>query len=94
MSDHKYVINVKTGVVHGRNKSLDGHPDCRPYYPEDAPKPVEAPAVEAPKRRKAKSEGVSAAAAAVAAAESAISATAAIEEVDFTNAATSAGAEE
>ena len=74
MSDHIFVKNRKTGVVFGRNKQLDAHPDCVPYWPENAeppapvaPDPVaEAPAPVAPRKR---ASSKASAAAAVAAAE-------------------------
>lgn len=90
MSDHKFVINRKTGVVFGRNKQLDAHPDCVPYYPE-----AEKPAAVAPpsKRSRKAASPATTAAAAIAAAETAATP---IEEVDFTQAAAQAdaGAEE
>ena len=83
MSDHKFVKNRKTGVVFGRNKHLDAHPDCVPYWPEnDAPKPepvIEvvdvAPAPVAPRKRaSAKASAAAAIAAAEAGAEEVVAA--------------------
>ena len=97
MSDHTHVINRKTGVVFGRTKQLDAHPDCMPYFPPvaaaaPAPKPVPAAPATPPKKpagKGKKSETVSAAAA-IDAAEAAI---APIEEVDFTKAVADASEE-
>lgn len=91
MAEHTHVINRKTGVVHGRTKQLDNHPDCMPYFPpaEQAAAPASG-AKPAGKGKGKRSEAVSAAAS-IAAAEAAA---APIEEVDFTRAVQDAGAEE
>lgn len=84
MSDHKFVRNIKTGVVFGRTKQLDTHPECQPYWPERE-KPVAAPkaAVVAPKTSgKKASERTTAAAAAAKAAADAGDAAAALEAGD------------
>lgn len=43
MSDHKFVRNRKTGVIFGRNASIERHPDIEPYFPPAEPAVVEAP---------------------------------------------------
>ena len=98
MTDHKFVRNRKTGVVFGRNPSLDKHPDCEPYFPPapvagEAPAPVPEPepvpatvaAIVRTTRKKASASTGAATAAAAAAEDAVLSAALALDPESLTS---------